>query len=113
MLPLGRPRLGHSSLKVFYLIFFHDFVNGVQISILFHAQFLPNSFGGGSRAAEAMPMFFRIRLSHEKNPTKWSVTRRHLELGKTANLLKVHKIENIFGTDFEFYVISLLVVLKY
>ncbi len=27
--------------------------------------------------------------------------------------LKVHKIENFFGTDFEFCVISLLVMLKY
>ncbi len=27
--------------------------------------------------------------------------------------LKVHKIENFFGSDFEFCVISLLVILKY
>ncbi len=27
--------------------------------------------------------------------------------------LKVHKIENFFGSDFEFWVISLLVMLKY
>jgi hypothetical protein len=27
--------------------------------------------------------------------------------------LKVHKIENFFGSDFEFCVISLLVMLKY
>jgi len=27
--------------------------------------------------------------------------------------LKVHKIENLFGSDFEFCVISLLVMLKY
>ncbi len=30
-----------------------------------------------------------------------------------ASLLKVHKIENFFGFDFEFCVISLLVMLKY
>jgi hypothetical protein len=39
-------------------------------------------------------------------------------LKKTVNFsaefnLKVHKIENIFGADFEFCVISLLVMLKY
>ncbi len=28
-------------------------------------------------------------------------------------LLKVHKIENFFGSEFEFYAISLLVMLKY
>ncbi len=28
-------------------------------------------------------------------------------------LLKVHKIENFFGSDFEFCVISLLIMLKY
>jgi hypothetical protein len=28
-------------------------------------------------------------------------------------ILKVHKIENFFGSDFEFCVISLLVMLKY
>jgi hypothetical protein len=28
-------------------------------------------------------------------------------------LLKVHKIENFFGFDFEFYTVSLLVMLKY
>jgi hypothetical protein len=28
-------------------------------------------------------------------------------------LLKVHKIENFFGSEFEFYTISLLVMLKY
>jgi hypothetical protein len=27
--------------------------------------------------------------------------------------LKVHKIENVFGFDFEFYTVSLLVMLKY
>ncbi len=27
--------------------------------------------------------------------------------------LKVHKIENFFGFDFEFYTVSLLVMLKY
>ncbi len=27
--------------------------------------------------------------------------------------LKVHKIENFFGSEFEFYTISLLVMLKY
>jgi hypothetical protein len=32
---------------------------------------------------------------------------------KFASLLKVHKIENFFGSDFEFCVISLLVMLKY
>jgi hypothetical protein len=30
-----------------------------------------------------------------------------------GNSLKVHKIENFFGSDFEFCVISLLVMLKY
>ncbi len=30
-----------------------------------------------------------------------------------AQLLKVHKIENFFGSEFEFYTISLLVMLKY
>ncbi len=29
------------------------------------------------------------------------------------NPLKVHKIENFFGSEFEFYTISLLVMLKY
>jgi hypothetical protein len=28
-------------------------------------------------------------------------------------VLKVHKIENFFGFDFEFYTVSLLVMLKY
>ncbi len=28
-------------------------------------------------------------------------------------ILKVHKIENFFGSEFEFYTISLLVMLKY
>jgi len=28
-------------------------------------------------------------------------------------VLKVHKIENFFGSNFEFYTISLLVLLKY
>ncbi len=31
----------------------------------------------------------------------------------STNLLKVHKIENFFGSEFEFYTISLLVMLKY
>ncbi len=31
-------------------------------------------------------------------------------IGRT---LKVHKIENFFGSEFEFYTISLLVMLKY
>ncbi len=30
-----------------------------------------------------------------------------------ARYLKVHKIENFFGSEFEFYTISLLVMLKY
>jgi hypothetical protein len=30
-----------------------------------------------------------------------------------AESLKVHKIENFFGSEFEFYTISLLVMLKY
>jgi hypothetical protein len=34
----------------------------------------------------------------------------HLAFTRT---LKVHKIENFFGSDFEFCVISLLVMLKY
>ncbi len=28
-------------------------------------------------------------------------------------ILKVHKIENFFGSEFEFYTISLLVMIKY
>ncbi len=32
---------------------------------------------------------------------------------KKLHLLKVHKIENFFGSEFEFYTISLLVMLKY
>ena len=31
----------------------------------------------------------------------------------TKSKLKVHKIENFFGFDFEFYTVSLLVMLKY
>jgi hypothetical protein len=31
----------------------------------------------------------------------------------TGEALKVHKIENFFGSEFEFYTISLLVMLKY
>jgi hypothetical protein len=31
----------------------------------------------------------------------------------SRNDLKVHKIENFFGSEFEFYTISLLVMLKY
>ena len=34
-------------------------------------------------------------------------------LVKKNDALKVHKIENLFGSDFEFCVISLLVMLKY
>jgi hypothetical protein len=34
-------------------------------------------------------------------------------LYEAAVYLKVHKIENCFGSDFEFCVISLLVMLKY
>jgi hypothetical protein len=30
-----------------------------------------------------------------------------------GNSLKVHKIENFFGSEFEFYTFSLLVMLKY
>jgi hypothetical protein len=30
-----------------------------------------------------------------------------------GSTLKVHKIENFFGFDFEFYTVSLLVMLKY
>jgi hypothetical protein len=58
MIPLDRPRLGHSSLWVFISIYFDlDILNGVQNSIALHAQmYLPlitNSFGqtqGGSYA---------------------------------------------------------------
>ncbi len=32
---------------------------------------------------------------------------------KANTYLKVHKIENFFGSEFEFYTISLLVMLKY
>jgi hypothetical protein len=31
----------------------------------------------------------------------------------SVRLVKVHKIENFFGSEFEFYTISLLVMLKY
>ncbi len=31
----------------------------------------------------------------------------------SVTTLKVHKIENFFGSEFEFYTISLLVMLKY
>jgi hypothetical protein len=34
-------------------------------------------------------------------------------LRTNKNSLKVHKIENVFGSDFEFCTISLLVLLKY
>ncbi len=30
-----------------------------------------------------------------------------------SSVLKVHKIENFFGSEFEFHTISLLVMLKY
>jgi hypothetical protein len=33
--------------------------------------------------------------------------------GQLTFLLKVHKIENFFGSEFEFCTISLLVLLKY
>jgi hypothetical protein len=32
---------------------------------------------------------------------------------ETLDSLKVHKIENVFGSDFEFCTISLLLLLKY
>jgi hypothetical protein len=35
------------------------------------------------------------------------------EFGRTLRCLKVHKIENFFGSDFEFCTISLLVMFKY
>ncbi len=36
-----------------------------------------------------------------------------LDLKQCLMTLKVHKIENFFGSEFEFYTISLLVMLKY
>jgi hypothetical protein len=36
-----------------------------------------------------------------------------VEIVRGCVSLKVHKIENFFGSDFEFCVISLLVMLKY
>jgi hypothetical protein len=36
-----------------------------------------------------------------------------MEGKRSGENLKVHKIENFFGSDFEFCVISLLVMLKY
>ncbi len=37
----------------------------------------------------------------------------HLKKFCAHQSLKVHKIENFFGSEFEFYTISLLVMLKY
>ncbi len=37
----------------------------------------------------------------------------HLATPHPSKALKVHKIENFFGFDFEFYTVSLLVMLKY
>ncbi len=55
---------------------------------------------------EFYPLFltrFRTYQIYTPPQTKWPV--------KTT--LKVHKIENFFGSEFEFYTISLLVMLKY
>ncbi len=45
--------------------------------------------------------FISVKKDSKKNKKKISV------------LLKVHTIENLFGSDFEFCVFSLLVMLKY
>ena len=44
------------------------------------------------------------KLIHEKNRSQKS---------RDTVPLKVHKIENFFGFDFELYTVSLLVMLKY
>jgi hypothetical protein len=44
--------------------------------------------------------------------TSFGKTKQLLALRK-KDFLKVHKIENFFGSEFEFYTISLLVMLKY
>jgi hypothetical protein len=53
-------------------------------------------------------------LSNSSRRSSWTLSQfccvaTHLQKG----LLKLHKIENFFGSDFEFCVISLLVMLKY
>jgi hypothetical protein len=43
----------------------------------------------------------------------WSLFWYGFPYQKLRGALKVHKIENFFGSEFEFYTISLLVMLKY
>ncbi len=52
--------------------------------------------------------FFDHTLCGSPNPIVHLVTDTFY-----LDALKVHKIENFFGFDFEFYTVSLLVMLKY
>ncbi len=44
---------------------------------------------------------------------KFNGTFKREELATILSGLKVHKIENFFGSEFEFYTIPLFVMLKY
>jgi hypothetical protein len=67
-------------------------------------------------------MVFKFLVMYCREESKiWSFARFYENAKKSAcgffttvlKTLKVHKIENFFGSDFEFCTISLLVLLKY
>ncbi len=55
----------------------------------------------------------RLQKSKVNQGLYHNSSRIHRSLTGVKAILKVHKIENFFGFDFEFCVISLLVMLKY
>ncbi len=62
----------------------------------------------------------QLLISNDRNRVRWVVLGLSEDEACTdvfenlsVNSLKVHKIENVFGSDFEFCVISLLVMVKY
>jgi hypothetical protein len=52
-----------------------------------------------------------VRPGIKPRPPQWEAST--LEKNHSNSLLQVHKNENGFGSDFEFWTISLLVMLKY
>ncbi len=70
--------------------------------------FSTSASGGGSKSRKS-------KITHKKQHKKMYLV-SSFTLGDSSKLLihlKVHKIEHFFGSEFEFYTISLLVVLKY
>jgi len=81
----------------------HNSKNTIQKPVLFHKRQLLKEYAGIclSNIVFLGDAACRLHIRLQSNA------------GHQKTALKVHKIENFFGSEFEFYTISLLVMLKY